>query len=102
MFPDGAQQTTNVNDLAAGFAVGALKVPAFYVMSGNAISLAGGFSSVPTGSIIPAGPWIGIPITLAADQSFAGGSFTGTLDMNGHALTWTTPATTIYFAGTFI
>jgi hypothetical protein len=89
-FPLGAAQTSNVNDFAAGTAFRSIDIRGNdYTLSGNAIALAAGLTV--DASTDATQLQIGLPVTLAADQTFtniAGGyTFTGSIDLNGHALT---------------
>jgi hypothetical protein len=89
VFPLGAAQTSNVNDFAAGTAFHSIGIRGNdYALSGNAIALAAGLTVDASTDVQLQ---IGLPVTLAADQTFtniAGGyNFTGSIDLNGHALT---------------
>jgi hypothetical protein len=94
VFPETAQQLTNVNDLPAGTAFGSLQISGVnYQLSGNAIALAGGIIFLPPAAAAGM-PTVGLPITLTADQTFHGGAvYSGPLNLNGHALTLTANGT---------
>jgi len=100
VFPAGVAQLANVNDFPAGTTFHSIAVNAVgYQLSGNAVALAAGLTF---GDLtFPGRPEFGLPLILTGDQaidnSHAGPYLlTGPINLNGHALTFTT----IYQGGT--
>ena len=78
-FPAGARNATN-NDLAAGIVLDSLSfLGTGYVLSGNAIALTNGISGGSNNTF-------NLPIALAGDATFDGGTFNGPIDVGTHTL----------------
>jgi hypothetical protein len=92
VFPLGPPRTANVNDFPAGTAFHSMAIGPNYHMTGNAIALVAGLTCSGFA------PRILFSLTLTGDQTFSGGvHITGSIDVNGHALTLT--GGTAFFAG---
>jgi hypothetical protein len=83
IFPDGARQPGNTNDIK-GLTLGSISFPGTgYDLSGQAISLTGGITSIsPTGLITLAVNTVEFSITITQAQSFTV-TRSRTLDLNG-------------------
>jgi hypothetical protein len=100
VFPAGVAQLANVNDFPAGTAFHSIAVnDVGYQLTGNAVALAGGLTFGDQS--FTGRPVIGLPLTLTGDQVIDNShaepyTLTGPIDLNGHALTFTT----VYQGGT--
>ena len=93
IFPAGPSVVNTVNDFPAGTVFGAIVIPGSgYTLSGNGVTLQSGINASGSNNTLS------LPITLGAPQMIAGYgglSLNGTLDQNGHALTFGGTGTTV-------
>lgn len=86
VFPDGALNTNNANDLPAGTVFSSLSITGgSYQIGGNLIGLSAGINIPPNGAVI-----FNAPFQLAATQTFSFrflATFNGSIDLNGSNLT---------------
>ncbi|MEQ1859188.1 MAG: hypothetical protein ABMA13_04570, partial [Chthoniobacteraceae bacterium] len=89
VFPAGAGNKTNVNDIA-GLDLRSITInEGGYTITGQPITLSGGITSNVAGGFVPT---FAVPVTLVADQTFANNNGAnqlqlGLVDLGGHALT---------------
>lgn len=101
VFPAGAAQLTNVNDLTADFAINSITFSggaSGYSVTGNQIDLAGGLTAVISGT-----DSLWTPILLTASQTFdiTGGrlDFNGPINVNGFNLSVAGSTGNVWFNG---